>query len=358
MDGRLGRVGRARPQRADLLQQVDDRAHAVGGRRRRGGHHPDDAGASAYPAHHQLPGARSHDSARRGAQRRAGRLDPQCHLELVRLRRPERVAGDGAGALLMAPVQGARRVLVTGGGRGLGAAIVKALAAAGHDVTFTYRSSGDAEAAAKALAAAYPGQRFAALRVDLSDRDAVAAFAALLGQEDSDLARYDGFVHNAGHTYDALAMMMDQAKAEVAMQVNYWAFTRLANALVRPMMRARHGRVAVIGSVTALQANQGNAAYAASKAALLAYARTLAIETARTGVTVNYLAPGFIDTAMMEPYAKYREQMEAQIPARRFARAQEIADTVTFLLSPQASYITGSVLTVDGGLSAAIGVHR
>jgi len=172
------------------------------------------------------------------------------------------------------------------------------------------------------------------------------------------LAHYDGFVHNAGHTYDALAMMMDQAKAEVAMQVNYWAFTRLANALVRPMMRARHGRVAVIGSVTALQANQGNAAYAASKAALLAYARTLAIEVARTGVTVNYLAPGFIDTEMLAPYAKFRDTMEGQIPARRFATPEEIASVVAFLMSPGASYVTGAVLPVDGGLSAALGVHR
>ena len=259
----------------------------------------------------------------------------------------------------MAPAQVVRRVLVTGGGRGLGAAIVKALAAAGHDVAFTYRSSGDtAEASAKALAADYPGQRFAALRVDLSDRDAVAAFATELSQETSDLARYDGFVHNAGHTYDALAMMMDQAKAEVAMQVNYWSFTRLANALVRPMMRARHGRVAVIGSVTALQANQGNAAYAASKAALLAFARTLAIEVARTGVTVNYVAPGFIDTEMLAPYAKFRDTMEGQIPARRFAAPEEIAAVVGFLMSPAASYVTGAVLPVDGGLSAALGVHR
>jgi 3-oxoacyl-[acyl-carrier protein] reductase len=255
----------------------------------------------------------------------------------------------------MAPAQGARRVLVTGGGRGLGAAIVKALAAAGHDVTFTYRSSGDtAEASAKALAADFPGQRFAALRIDLSDRDAVAAFTAELGDD----ARFDGFVHNAGHTYDALAMMMDQAKAEVAMQVNYWSFARLANALVRPMMRARHGRVAVIGSVTALQANQGNAAYAASKAALLAYARTLAIEVARSGVTVNYVAPGFIDTEMLAPYAKFRDAMEAQIPTRRFAAPGEIASVVAFLMSPAASYITGAVLPVDGGLSAALGVHR
>jgi 3-oxoacyl-[acyl-carrier protein] reductase len=249
----------------------------------------------------------------------------------------------------------ARRILVTGGGRGLGAAIVTTLAAAGHDVTFTYRSSRtEAEEMKKSLAAAHPGRTFAAREVDLSDRGAVDAFAEALAKEPP----YGGFVHNAGHTYDALAVMMEQAKAEVAMQVNYWSFTRLANALVRPMMRAKDGRLAVIGSVTALQANQGNAAYAASKAALLAYVRTLAIEVARTGVTVNYIAPGFIDTAMLAPYAKFRDAIEAQIPARRFARPDEIAAIVAFLMSPGASYLTGAVLPVDGGLSAAIGIHR
>src|SRR5258707_7767443 len=190
----LGRARRARPAHTNLLQQVDDRAYAVGSRRRRGGDHPDDAAASAHPAYHQLPGTGSDDSARCCAQHCAGRLATQCPLELVRLRRPERVAGDRAGAVLMAPAQGVRRVLVTGGGRGLGAAIVKALAAAGHDVTFTYRSSGDAaQAAIKALAADPPGRGVAALRGDLSDRRAVAAFAAELADD----APYDGFVHNA-----------------------------------------------------------------------------------------------------------------------------------------------------------------
>jgi len=248
-----------------------------------------------------------------------------------------------------------RRVLVTGGGRGLGAAIVSALAAAGHDVTFTFRSAAaEAEAACAALAKDHPGQNFAARHVDLADKAAVEAFATALGAEPP----FSGFVHNAGHAYDALAMMMDQAKAEVAMQVNYWSFTRLVNTLMRPMMRAKDGRVAVIGSVTALQANQGNAAYAASKAALLGYVRTLAIEVARSGVTANYVAPGFIDTAMMAPYASFRDTIEAQVPARRFARPEEIAAVVTFLMSPGASYVTGAVLPVDGGLSAAIGIHR
>jgi len=248
-----------------------------------------------------------------------------------------------------------RRVLVTGGGSGLGAAIVRALAQAGHSVTFTYRSAAtEAKALVDELSRGRPQQAFAAHSLDLADKSAVDAFCATLEAA----TPYFGLVHNAGHSYDSLAMMMDQSKAEAAMQVNFWSFTRLVSKIVRTMMRARDGRVAVIGSVTALQANQGNAAYAASKAALLGYVRTLAIETARTGVTVNYLAPGFIDTAMMAPYAKYREQMESQIPARRFARPQEIADAVAFLLSPQASYITGAVLPVDGGLSAAIGIHR
>jgi 3-oxoacyl-[acyl-carrier protein] reductase len=247
-----------------------------------------------------------------------------------------------------------RRALVTGGGRGLGSAIVRALAAAGHDVTFTYRSaSAEAETLLKTIRSAHPGQTFGSVAVDLADKGAVDAFV-----KEAEREGFSAFVHNAGQSYDSLALMMDQSKAEVAMQVNFWSFTRISGALTRQMMRARDGRVVVIGSVTALQANQGNAAYAASKAALLGYMRTLAIEIARTSVTVNYIAPGFIDTDMMAPYAKYREQMEGQIPARRFAKPEEVADLVAFLLTPQASYITGAVLPIDGGLSAAIGIQR
>ena len=248
-----------------------------------------------------------------------------------------------------------RRILVTGGGRGLGAAIVRALAAAGHDVTFTYRSAQkEAEALVVELGAAHAGRAFAALQADLADKVAVAKLAG----EIENAPAYSGFVHNAGETYDALAVMLDQDKAERTMQVNFWSFTRLAVAIARPMTRARDGRIVAIGSVTALQANQGNAAYAASKAALLGYLRTLAIETARRGVTVNYVAPGFVDTEMMAPYAAYRETMEKQIPAGRFAKPEDVAGLVAFLMSPEAAYITGAVLPVDGGLSAAIGIHR
>jgi 3-oxoacyl-[acyl-carrier protein] reductase len=246
----------------------------------------------------------------------------------------------------------AKRILVTGGGKGLGAAIVRMLVAQGFDVDFTYRSSGD-EAKAMATELGLGGRSVQALRLDLSLKEAVDAFAKSI--EDT---TYHGFVHNAGQTYDALAMMMDQTKAEAAMQVNFFAFTRLVKSLSRNMIRQRSGRIAVIGSVTALQASQGNAAYAASKAALLGYCRTLAIETAKRGVTVNYIAPGFIATDMMSAYEAYREKMESQIPAGRFARPQEVASLVGYLMSDAASYITGAVLPVDGGLTAQIGVHR
>jgi 3-oxoacyl-[acyl-carrier protein] reductase len=249
----------------------------------------------------------------------------------------------------------ARRVLVTGGGRGLGSAIVRGLAAADHDVTFTYRSaSAEADALVKELTSTYPGRAFAAHQTDLGDKAAVNQLVATLEKD----TPYSAFVHNAGQSYDTLAVMLDQDKAEAAMQVNFWSFTRLVTGLVRTMMRAKEGRVVVIGSVTAERGNQGNAAYAATKAALLGYTRTLAVEIASRNITVNYVAPGFIDTEMLSKYEKFREQMEGQIPAKRFAKPEDVAGIVTFLLSPAAAYITGTYLPVDGGLTAALGIHR
>ena len=247
-----------------------------------------------------------------------------------------------------------RRVLVTGGGRGVGAAIVRALVESGHDVDFTYRSSGEAAAAlADELMTAHPGRRVAAHAVDLADKGAIETFCGSVQDE-----TFFGFVHNAGQPYDALAAMMAQDKAEAAMQVNFWSLTRIAKTVLRGMIRARAGRIVAIGSVAALRGNPGNAAYAASKGALISYCRTLAVETAKRGVTVNTVAPGFIDTEMMAPYAAYRADMEKQIPAGRFAKPEEIAGLVAFLMSEPAAYVTGAVLPIDGGLSSMMGVHR
>jgi NAD(P)-dependent dehydrogenase (short-subunit alcohol dehydrogenase family) len=246
------------------------------------------------------------------------------------------------------------RILVTGGAKGVGAAIVRALAAAGHDVDFTYRSSGDAALAlADELMRAHSGRTVKAHGLDLADKAALEAFCETIEGES-----FFGLVHNAGQPYDALAAMMQQDKAEAAMQVNFWSFTRIAKALMRGMIRAKTGRIVAIGSVAALQGNPGNAAYAASKGALISYCRTLSVETAKRGVTVNVIAPGFIDTDMMAPYAAYRDSMEKQIPAGRFARPEEIAGLAAFLLSEPAAYITGAVLPIDGGLTSMLGVHR
>jgi NAD(P)-dependent dehydrogenase (short-subunit alcohol dehydrogenase family) len=246
------------------------------------------------------------------------------------------------------------KVLVTGGAKGVGAAIVRALAAAGHDVDFTFRSSAEqAKALAEEIAAAHPGRTVAALPLDLSDRGALDAFCEAREGES-----YFGLVHNAGQPYDSLAAMLDQDKAEAAMQVNFWAFTRLAKSLMRSMIRARAGRIVAIGSVAALRGNPGNAAYAASKGALVSYAKTLAVETGKRGITVNVIAPGFVDTDMMAPYAAYREKMQGQIPAGRFARPEEVAGLAAFLMSEPAAYVSGTVLPIDGGLTAQLGVHR
>ena len=246
------------------------------------------------------------------------------------------------------------KILVTGGAKGVGAAIVRALAAAGHDVDFTFRSSADqAKALAEEIAASHPGRSIVALPLDLSDKAALDAFCeAREGQT------YFGLIHNAGQPYDSLAAMMAQDKAEAAMQVNFWAFTRLAKSLMRNMIRARAGRIVAIGSVAALRGNPGNAAYAASKGALISYAKTLALETGKRGVTVNVIAPGFVDTDMMAPYAAYRDKMQGQIPAGRFAKPEEVAGLAAFLMSEPAAYISGTVLPIDGGLTAQLGIHR
>jgi NAD(P)-dependent dehydrogenase (short-subunit alcohol dehydrogenase family) len=246
------------------------------------------------------------------------------------------------------------RVLVTGGAKGVGAAIVRALASAGHDVDFTYRSSGEAALAlADELMQAHPGRSIKAHSLDLADKEALETFCESVESES-----FFGLIHNAGQPYDALAAMMQQDKAEAAMQVNFWSLTRIAKSLMRGMIRARAGRIVAIGSVAALQGNPGNAAYAASKGALISYCRTLAVETGKRGVTVNVIAPGFIDTDMMAPYAAYRESMEKQIPSGRFAKPEEIAALAAFLMSEPAAYITGSVLPIDGGLTSMLGVHR
>ncbi len=253
----------------------------------------------------------------------------------------------------MSPASTTRRVLVTGGAKGVGAAIVWALVEAGHDVDFTYRSSGEAaEALAAEIMGTHPGRQVTARSLDLADKAAIDAFCEAIEGE-----TFFGLIHNAGQPYDALAAMMAQDKAEAAMQVNFWSLTRIAKAVLRDMIRARAGRIVAIGSVAALRGNAGNAAYAASKGALISYCRTLAIETAKRGVTVNAVAPGFIATEMTDATAarlkmdveEFRKLNADANPVKRVGHPEDIAAAAAFLCSDEASYVTGQTLYVDGG---------
>lgn len=246
------------------------------------------------------------------------------------------------------PVAG-RRVYVIGASRGIGAAIARAAAQDGYDVTLTSRApDGPVAEVASELAAAHPGQDFRVREVDTGDRASVSALAAVIEEDE---ATY-GLVYNAGQSYDRLAAAIEADRAAELMEINALGFMRLASAAIRPMVRARAGRIVATGSITASYGVSGNATYAATKGALLGYVRTLAVEIARKGVTVNYIAPGFVETKLIEPYLPYRDKMERQIPAGRLARPEEIAHLVRFVLSPLAGYMIGSVLTIDGGLSA------
>ena len=248
-----------------------------------------------------------------------------------------------------------KRVLVTGGSRGIGSAIVRSLAANGYDVQFVYhQSDAPTQALLQELQDAYAGQSFSAHKVDLGARAAVDGFAEQLSEQDT----FYGFVHNAGQSYDTLAALVDQDRAEAIMQVNFWSLTALITALVRPMTRARTGRIVNIGSVTALHGTAGNSIYAATKGAALSYLRTLAIELAPRGVTANTIAPGFVDTDLLSQYTDHRDRIEKQIPAGRYAQAEEVAGLVRYLLSPEAAYVTGSLLPIDGGMMAGLGGKR
>lgn len=246
------------------------------------------------------------------------------------------------------------QVIVTGGSRGIGCEIVRTLADDGFDIHFTYRNSKDrSDALLAELRASWPEQRFEASRVDLVNRGDVDALTERLSESDT----LYGLIHNAGQSYDCLAAMVDRDRAEEIMQVNFWSLTRMVTGAIRPMMRARAGRIIGIGSMATLHTMPGNGIYAATKGAMLSYLRTVAVELARKGITSNYIAPGFVDTDMLASYADHRERIESRIPAGRFAAATEIAALVGFLMSPAAQHINGSVLPIDGAMTAGVALN-
>jgi 3-oxoacyl-[acyl-carrier protein] reductase len=235
--------------------------------------------------------------------------------------------------------------LVTGASRGIGAAIAKALAAEGWPVGVNYRSDREgAERVAGEIERA--GGRATAVQADVTDPAAADAVFAELERRFGPVLV---LVNNAGTRADALSPQIDDEAWDQVLETNLTGAFRLTRRAIRPMIRARYGRVVNIASIVGQRANPGQANYAASKAGLVAFTKTVAAEVARRSITVNAVAPGLVDTDMTEGIGP--DLLEA-VPARRPGTPEEVAACVRFLVSDEASYVTGTTLTVDGGLTA------
>jgi 3-oxoacyl-[acyl-carrier protein] reductase len=232
-------------------------------------------------------------------------------------------------------MQSRRVVLVSGGNRGIGYSIARQFHEAGDLVAVTTRQG-------------TPVDGLLAVRCDVKDADSVDK---AVGQVEAELGPVEVLVANAGITDDKLLLQMDEASFCSVLDTNLVGVFRLVRRSLPKMLRARRGRIILISSVAALSGSAGQVNYASSKAGLVGFARSLAREIGSRGITVNVVAPGFIETDMTGavPQAR-RDEVLAQVPLKRFGEAAEVAAAVRWLASPEASYVTGAVVPVDGGL--------
>ncbi len=238
--------------------------------------------------------------------------------------------------------------LVTGGSRGIGAAIAKKLAAEGHDIAITYRGRADA-AQATVQACQALGVRALAVQADIaSEEDSVRVF----GQIRRELGPIGILVNNAGITRDGLLVRMKTEQFNDVLSTNLTGAFIMSRLVVPDMMKARSGRIINITSVAGLYGNAGQANYSAAKAGLIGLTRSMARELGSRGITVNAVAPGFIDTEMTAGLPEnLRSGVIGRIALGRLGLPEDIAAAVAYLASPEAGYVTGQVLEVSGGLS-------
>ena len=225
--------------------------------------------------------------------------------------------------------------LVTGGNRGIGSAIARSLKAAGYTVIVTHRS-GSAPT------------EFESVLMDVTSTESVDAGFALIEEK---WGLPEIVVCNAGITKDTLSMRMSDEDFEDVIDANLTGAFRTARRATKGLLKLKRGRLIFVGSVVGLSGSAGQVNYSASKAGLVGMARSFASELGSRGITANVVAPGFVETDMTATLdEKRRDEIAKSVPLQRFCSAEEIADVVTFLASPQASYITGAVIPVDGGL--------
>ena len=236
--------------------------------------------------------------------------------------------------------------VVTGGARGLGRAICLALARQGATVVAVDLLVDELAATVKDILAT--GAQGIGKQADISDSDQVDRLITAVTDQ---YERLDIMVNNAGITRDTLVLSMDDKQFDDVIRINLRGVFLGCRAAARVMLRQRRGRIINMASVSGIAGNAGQANYAASKAGVIGLTKTVAKELGKRNITCNAVAPGFIETDMTNALPeKVREQVKQVIPLRRFGQPQDVADAVLFLASPQAGYITGQVITVDGGL--------
>jgi 3-oxoacyl-[acyl-carrier protein] reductase len=236
-------------------------------------------------------------------------------------------------------------VLVTGASRGIGAAVARRIARDGLTVAVNYRADAEGAAAVVEEIAAAGGEAFPA-PADVTQPEAVNEMFDGIERDHGPVLRV---VNNAGTRHDGLLPQIGEDDWNAVIETNLSGAYRVTRRAIRPMLRARFGRIVNVASIVGPRANPGQSNYAASKAGLIGFTKSTAVEVARRGITVNAIAPGLVRTELTEDVA---DGIVQHVPARRSGAPEEIAACIPFLLSEDASYVTGAVLVVDGGLSA------